>query len=273
MGGQARQAPWFPVSVALTERGSQEVGLSAKSGRSRSTRIWRIRSEPRRRSEERVGDGGDLSGSRVNMDCGPDRDIAQIVWSRDGWDDGQEAERRAFVWAGQIYVSRQVERMGAGAGAGSDCADPTCGAEWCGQLGEARIGRVRELGDVRLRAVGDAPEGGREALRRSDRKPRDVLVAVGAGQIDGEGGVRSRRVGGRRSLEVRIERAPFTRARPAVRPFVDGEELTRSLFGERGVPRHPFALHFIGAAVGRRDEWGQLPAEDMEVESFKGGLR
>ena len=81
--------------------------------------------------------------------------------------------------------------MGAGAGAGSDCADPTCGAEWCGRLGDARIGRVRELGDVRLRAVGDAPEGGREALRRSDRKPRDVLVAVGAGQIDGEGGVRS----------------------------------------------------------------------------------
>ena len=97
MGGQARQGTLVSGQRRVDGEGVAGGGIKREVG---AIEVDQNLADPNRNPaddlRERVGDGGDLSGSRVDMDCGPDRDIAQIVWSRDGWDDGQEAERRAF---------------------------------------------------------------------------------------------------------------------------------------------------------------------------------
>ena len=71
---------------------------------------------------------------------------------------------------------------------------PTC--EAAGQEGAADLrrpvagrGARARLGEARLRAVGDAGELGGEALGRLYLDAVELLVAVGAGQAQGEGAV------------------------------------------------------------------------------------
>ena len=65
-----------------------------------------------------VGDGGDLSGFRVDVERRPDDDVAEVIGARDRRGDHREAERSAFVGPGEVDPAREIDRMGAGARAG-----------------------------------------------------------------------------------------------------------------------------------------------------------
>ena len=48
---------------------------------------------------------------RVDLERGPDDDVAEVVGPGDRRDDDHEAERRALVGAGEVDLAGQVERV------------------------------------------------------------------------------------------------------------------------------------------------------------------
>ena len=158
-------------------------------------------------------------------------------------------------------------RSGAGTGdGGADLAGRRAGRRRL--LGAARVAGGCELVDRRLRAVGDALQGRREAGRRRDGRAPVRFCSP------------SLRLSIRR--ERRVRRRPCWSATPASSagangraPFGQGvppgpESIVMKLVdvwvGEGGVPRHEFALDRVGAAVARRREQPALGAEEVQVE-------
>ena len=134
-------APSSPKTSALTEKGSQLVGLRVKLGRLRSIAD---RAQPQRDAFEDlgqgVGDGGDLGGFGVDVERGPDDDVAEVIGARDRRGDHREAERGALVGAGEVDLAGEVDGVGAGAGAGLGGADlARRGAAGVGLLLQARV--------------------------------------------------------------------------------------------------------------------------------------
>ena len=138
-------APSSPKTSASTEKGSQLVGLRAKFGR---LRLIEDRAQAQRDAFEDlgqgIGDGGDLGGFGVDLERGPDDDVAEVIGARDRRGDHREAERGALVGAGEVDLAGDVDGVGAGAGAGDRGADLGGGrAAGLGLLGEAGVARVR----------------------------------------------------------------------------------------------------------------------------------
>ena len=76
---------------------------------------------------KRVGDGGDLGGLGVDPEGGADDDVAEVIAAGDRRGDHHQAERGALVGAGEVDLAGEVERVGAGAGAGARFAEQACG--------------------------------------------------------------------------------------------------------------------------------------------------
>ena len=86
-----------------------------------------------------------------------------------------------------------------------------------GLLGEAGVARLGRGGEGGVRAVGDARQGGGEAGRGRDVEGGEVLVAVGAGEVEREGAVGAGGGVGDGGLEAGVE---GPRPRPGrVSPF------------------------------------------------------
>ena len=116
------------MTLAPTEKGSQLVGLRAKSGRSSSTRIERRRSGMPSRIWGR-GSETAVTWAVVGIDVEgrPDDDVAEVIGAGDRRGDHREAERRALVGAGEVDLAGEVDGVGAGAGAGDRGADLASG--------------------------------------------------------------------------------------------------------------------------------------------------
>ena len=137
-----------------------------------------------------VGDGGDLGGFGVDLQGGAEDDVAEVIATGNGGDDEDEGERGALVGAGEVDLAGEVEGVGAGAGAGGEFAEEAGGgAAGIGLLGEAGVGFEGGGFDRCLRAVGDALKGGGEAGWGGEVEDAEVLFAVFAGEVEGEGGV------------------------------------------------------------------------------------
>ena len=72
---------------------------------------------------ERIGDRGDLGGFGIDAQGGTDDDVAEVIATGDRRSDDREAERRAVVGAGEIGLTGQKERVGAGPNSGARFAD------------------------------------------------------------------------------------------------------------------------------------------------------
>ena len=90
--------------------GSQLVGFRVKLGRSRlqgdASDVQRDALEDLR---DRVGDGADLGGLGVDVEGVPDHDGAEVEGTGDRGGDDRQAQRGAFVGAGEVGLALDVE--------------------------------------------------------------------------------------------------------------------------------------------------------------------
>src|SRR3978361_2072063 len=101
-----------------------------------------------------------------------------------------------------------MTRPPAAAGTGRGGADLTCRRAFrIAQLGLPRIARGFDRPQRGVRAVGDAPESGREAGRRVDADRGEGRVAVRPGDVDRKGAVGAGAVAAADRTEAGIEGA------------------------------------------------------------------
>ena len=133
---------------------------------------------------------------------------------------------------------------------------------------------MRRLGDRGVGAVGDALEGGGEAGRSGDFEAAEVLFAVFAGEVEGEGGVGGGGVGSRGSLRSRDGRVgrPFGQGAP-FGPWLTLEELARRSDSERAESQGvKVAASLRRCRTGSGCRGAALGAEEVHVEVGEGGL-
>ena len=247
--------PLSPVSVAPTENGSQLVGLRAKSG---PVEIEQDRAgaqrDPFEDLRKRVRDRRHLGGGRVDVDRDPDHDVAEVIGARDGRGDDREAQRRAFVWTRRGRPCRRRR----GDGCRRRRRPSRCRPGWPRDMGgparRGRCSRAGELRERRLGAVGNPFSVARSPGGVLTLEPGEVLVAVGAGQLEARTGSARRRCCPRvPGLQRGVEGTGRARAGRAVRARVDGEEAgSRSGSGSAASQGTNSAVDRIGAALGRR---------------------
>ena len=187
----AAKAPSDPASAGSDGEG---IAVGRVEGEVGPVEVDQDRAQAQRDAVEdrgqRIGDRGDLGVDRIDVERGPDDDVAEVIGPGDRRGDDREAERRALVGTGEVDLAGQVERVGAGAGAGGRRADPARGgAGGVGALGGPGAAGIRERGERRVGAVGDAAQRREEAGRRVHRDRAEVLVAVGAVEFEREGAV------------------------------------------------------------------------------------
>ena len=175
----------------MTSSGLQSVGLRAKLGRLRLTKTGAMR---RGMPWKIWGRGSETAVtwavSGLTLKARAEDDVAEVIATGNGGDDEDEGERGALVGAGEVDLAGEVEGVGAGAGAGGEFAEEAGGgAAGIGLLGEAGVGFEGGGFDRCLRAVGDALKGGGEAGWGGEVEDAEVLFAVFAGEVEGEGGV------------------------------------------------------------------------------------
>ena len=112
-------APWSPMIFGVDREG---IAVGRVEGEVGAVEFDPDRAEAQGDAFEDlgqgVGDGGDLGGFGVDVEGGADDDVAEVIGAGDrGGDDG-EGERGALVGAGEVDLARDVEGVGAGAGAG-----------------------------------------------------------------------------------------------------------------------------------------------------------
>ena len=99
-------------------------------------------------------------------------------------------ERGALVGAGEVDLAGEIDRVGAGSGPRQRGADlGGRGAAGVGLLGETRVAGDAAAAMRRFGTVGNSGQGARKARRGGDGEGGEVLVAVVAGDFEGEGGV------------------------------------------------------------------------------------
>ena len=167
--GSLEVATGRPGRRAIVRVDRERVAVGRVEREVRAIEVDLDRAQPQRDPFEdlrqRIGDRGDLGGRRVDVERRPDDDVAEVVRAGDRRGDHGEAERRAFVGAGEVDLARDVDRVGAGAGAGRRGAD----------LGGGRAARARLLGEARVarsrRAAPGPPPGSRGRPPGSRRSP------------------------------------------------------------------------------------------------------
>ena len=139
-------APSVLVRVALTDIA---VAVGRVEGEAGAVEVDVDRAQAQRDAVEdlrqRVGDDVALGGCGVEEERVADDDGAEVEGAGDRRGDDGEAQRGAFVGAGEVGLAVGVEGVGAGAGADGDGADARGGAARVGLLG--RSGLARRGGD------------------------------------------------------------------------------------------------------------------------------
>ena len=275
MGLEARQCPF--VSEDLRPDG-ERVAAGRVEGEVGAVEADLEVAGPERHAVEdprqRVGDCGDLGGRGIDVDRDPSDDVAEVVGPGDGRNHDEEAQRSALVGTGEVDVAADVERAGAGPGAGLDGADPARGrAERRGLLLAPAVGAARQARDRRLGAVRDSPQRREEARRRADLERGRFLVTVVAARLDGERSERTRGVVGAARVHRRVERRRRRRAGYPVGPGGDRDRAGRDLVFERLVPGSEPGDDGIGPAPLGGGEDAALGAEEVEVDFLDRRLR
>ena len=134
--GRGRRVwPRAEVAAPVIAIGSQLVGLRVNRAGRASRRPSAGRAGcPARIVGQRVGDGVDLGGFGVDVEGGADDDGAEVEGAGDRRGDDRQAERGAFVGAGEVGVCRG-RRRGSGRRRRRPSTVPT--SEAAGQLGSA----------------------------------------------------------------------------------------------------------------------------------------
>ena len=119
-----------------------------------------------------IGDGGDLGGFGIDVERRPDDDVAEVIGAGDRRGDHREGERGALVGAGEVDLAGEVDRVGAGAGAGLGGAD----------LGGRRAARVCLLCEARVAGLRRGGEGGVGAVGNPARVARSRAGSMTSGR-------------------------------------------------------------------------------------------
>ena len=273
--------PSPPSSPMISALDRERVAVGRVEREAGPVEVDQDRAQPQRDPlddlRDRVGDRGHLGGDRVDRDADPDRRRCRGRRGPNGRGDDDQAEL-ARPCTGRR--GRPCPARGAGcvpAPTRRRVDGPTwlaAGQDGCGLLGDARVAGVAEMGDRRLGAVGDAPQGRREPGRRRDaRRPSSVCSPSVRADRDRERRVEPGGLVGDAGEEAGLERQRLARAGRPVRPRVEGEELLRGLFGQRRVPGREGAFDRVGAAPRRRRQHAPLGPEQVHVEARERELR
>ena len=262
-------APSSPPSEVCTANGSQLVGLSVNSLRSR---LICDRAQAQRHAaddlRQRIGGDADPGRDRIDVDRRPHDDVAEVVGALERGGDHGQAQRSAAVRAREVDLAGEGDGMRAGARRGRRGADLAARrALRHGLLGGAAVVGVAQFSQGRLRAVGDAAGGSR-------RGPGGA-VTVTVFRFCSPSPRFSCRLKGAR-LPARVfalpawtvgenGRGPLGQALPPG-PLSTRQVGERVLRGQFVVPGDEFAFHREGAALRRRREQAAFGAEEVHRE-------
>ena len=217
----------------------------------------------------------DLRRFGVDEQRHPHHDRAQVEGPGRGGGDDRQGERRALVGAGEEGLAFDRERRGAGAGARPWRRRP---GSWPGSSSlpprRRRAGGGR--GDRARRAVGDAGELAGQPRRQADVDALQLLLAVGAGDVEREGavgaGLDAVRAGSRSPARRAVAAIVFAQL-PPPGAVLSVKLVARRRGGVAGPGGDRRASVVFGPQVGGLVSAAFGAAVELELEGGEGQLR
>ncbi len=200
-----------------------------------------------------------------------DDDGAVVIGTGESGGNRNQAERGALDGAGKVDPPDRMERVRARASGYIAGADFTRrGTAGVGLLDFAQgVGRCD---DVCLGAVGDSVQVGGQARRHREVQLAEVLVAVFAVQLQGEGGKAACGGVGGAGFEGRFEGADLTGTGAAVRAGFKAEDLGGFHRRQGFVPGDEGGIDGVDRAGGGSRHQGTFTTEEMQLEIVEGRL-